>query len=191
MSLHTPNNAETKGMIGEKEIELMKDGVYLVNYARGPILQEEAVCNGLESGKIKAFATDFPTPRQMRMDNIVFSPHLGAGTPEADVNCAVMAAHQTKDYIENGNITNSVNMPNVAIARTEGARVCIFHENKVGMLGKITDLVTSKNLNIETLVNKGNENIAYTILDFNGPVPEELENTIEEMDGVIRVRIID
>lgn len=191
VTIHCPLNDETRGMISEKEIALMKDGVYLVNYARGPILDEESVCAAMESGKIKAFATDFPTPKQMRMKNIVFSPHLGAGTPEADVNCAVMAAHQTIDYIENGNITNSVNMPNVSMPRAEGARVCIFHENKVGMLGKFTDKVTSLNLNIETLVNKANGNIAYTILDFNDSVPAELEETILGTDGVIRVRVID
>lgn len=191
VTVHTPLNEETKDLIGEKEIALMKDGVYLVNYARGPILNEAAVCKALESGKIKAFATDFPTPKQMRMKNIVFTPHLAAGTPEADENCAVMAARQTIDYIENGNIMNSVNMPDVSFARAEGARVCIFHENKVGMLGQITDKVTGMKLNIENLVNKGRGNIAYTILDFNGSVPEGLADEIKKIEGVIRVRVIE
>jgi len=191
VTVHCPLNEETKGSIGADQIALMKDGVYLVNYARGPILQEEAVIKGMESGKIKAFATDFPTPKQMRMKNIVFTPHLAAGTPEADENCAVMAARQTIDYIENGNITNSVNMPDVAFARADGARVCIFHENKVGMLGQITDKVTSMKLNIENLVNKGKEDIAYTILDFNGEVPATLEAELLKIEGVIRVRVIE
>ncbi|MCQ2553764.1 MAG: 3-phosphoglycerate dehydrogenase, partial [Clostridia bacterium] len=145
----------------------------------------------LESGKIKSFATDFPTPRQMRMKNVVFTPHLAAGTPEADVNCAVMAAREMIDYIENGNITNSVNMPDVSFARANGARVCIFHENKVGMLGKITDVVTGMKLNIENLVNKGRGNIAYTILDFNTEVPVDLGAPLKAIDGVIRVRVIE
>lgn len=191
VTIHCPLNDETRGFIGAKEIAMMKDGVYLVNYARGPILDEEAVCDALESGKIKSFATDFPTPRQMRMKNVVFTPHLAAGTPEADVNCAVMAAREMIDYIENGNITNSVNMPDVSFARANGARVCIFHENKVGMLGKITDVVTGMKLNIENLVNKGRGSIAYTILDFNTEVPVELGASLKAIDGVIRVRVIE
>lgn len=190
VTVHCPLNDETRGIIGEKEVAAMKDGVYLVNYARGPIVEEEAVCNALESGKIKAFATDFPTPRQMRMDHVVFTPHLGAGTPEADENCAIMAARQTIDYIENGNITNSVNMPNISFARAGGGRVCIFHKNKVGMLGQITDAVTSHNLNIENLVNKGRGDIAYTILDFDETVPEQLEGLLSKIPDVIRVRVI-
>ena len=191
VTIHSPLNDETKGMIGEKEIAMMKDGVYLVNYARGPILNEDAVNKALESGKIKAFATDFPTPKQMRMKNVIFTPHLAAGTPEADENCAVMAARQTIDYLENGNITNSVNMPDVSFARADGARVCIFHENKVGMLGQITDKVTGMKLNIENLVNKGKGEIAYTILDFNDEVPAKLADVLQTIDGVIRVRVIE
>ena len=191
VTIHSPLNDETKNLIGEKEIALMKDGVYLVNYARGPILNEEAINKALESGKVKAFATDFPTPKQMRMKNVVFTPHLAAGTPEADENCAVMAARQTIDYLENGNISNSVNMPDVSFVRAEGARVCIFHKNVVGMLGKITDIVSSNKLNIENLVNKGKGEIAYTILDFNDEVPKSIADAIGSIEGVIRVRVIE
>jgi len=191
VTIHVPLNDENKNLISEKEIALMKDGVYLVNYARGPILDEKAVNKALESGKIKGFATDFPTPTQMRMKGVIFTPHLGAGTPEADVNCAIMAARQAIDYIENGNITNSVNMPNIALARADGARVCIFHKNKIGMLGQITDIVTGMHLNIENLLNKGRDDIAYTILDFNTEVPNELSEKLKTVDGVIRIRVID
>jgi len=191
VTVHTPLSDETKSLINEKEIALMKDGVYLVNYARGPIVDEQAINNALKQGKVKGFATDFPTPDQMNMENVIFTPHLGAGTPEADVNCAVMAAKQAIDYIENGNITNSVNMPNIALARTEGARVCIFHKNVVGMLGQITDVVSGMKLNIENLLNKGRDEIAYTILDFNSEVPKELVDKLQSIEGIIRIRVID
>ena len=191
ITVHCPLNDSTRGWIGKDIIDKMKDGVYLINYARGPILDNDAVCDALDSGKIAAFATDFPTPRQMQRSDVVFTPHLAAGTPEADENCSVMAARQTIDYIENGNITNSVNYPNVAFARTDGARICIMHQNKIGMLGKMTDLVVGHGLNIENLVNKAKGDIAYTIMDFIGSVPEKLTADIEKIDGIIRVRIID
>ncbi len=191
ISVHVPLTDETKAMINKESIAEMKDGVYLVNYARGPILDNDAVCDALDSGKIKAFATDFPTPRQMKRDDVVFTPHLAAGTPEADSNCSVMAVRQTMDYIENGNISNSVNLPDVSFSRAEGARVCVIHKNKVGMLGRMTDIVVSLGLNIENLVNKAKGDIAYTIMDFNAEVPEKLAASIESIEGVIRVRVID
>lgn len=191
ITVHCPLNDSTRGWIGKEIIDKMKDGVYLINYARGPILDNDAVCDALDSGKIKAFATDFPTPRQMERSDVVFTPHLAAGTPEADENCSVMAARQTIDYIENGNITNSVNYPDVAYGRTDGARVCIMHENKMGMLGKMTDLVVEHGLNIENLINKAKNDVAYTIMDFKGSVPEQLADDIKAVEGVIRIRIID
>jgi len=190
ITVHIPLTPQTKGTVNKEMIDKMKDGVYLVNYARGPILDNDAVCDALDSGKIKAFATDFPTTRQMQRDDVVFTPHLAAGTPEADANCSIMAARQTIDYLENGNIQNSVNFPNVSFARANGARICVIHENKVGMLGKMTDFVVSHGLNIENLVNKAKDEIAYTIMDFNADVPAELGQNIEAIDGVIRVRII-
>jgi len=191
ITVHVPLNDQTRGWINKDIIDKMKDGVYLVNYARGPILDNDAVCDALDSGKIKAFATDFPTPRQMQREDVVFTPHLAAGTPEADSNCSVMAARQTIDYIENGNISNSVNFPDVVFARAEGARLCVIHENKVGMLGKMTDIVVGHSINIENLVNKAKGEVAYTIMDFNDAIPAEIAKAIETIDGVIRVRVIE
>lgn len=191
ITVHCPLNESTRGFIGKEVIDQMKDGVYLINYARGPILDNDAVCDALDSGKIKAFATDFPTPREMQRDDVLFTPHLAAGTPEADENCSVMAARQTIDYLENGNIQNSVNYPDVTFARAEGPRVCVMHENKVGMLGKMTDIVVSNGLNIENLVNKARGPIAYTLMDFNEEVPEQLTEAISAINGVIRVRVIE
>ena len=191
VSIHIPLNEQNRHFLGAKEIGRMKDGVYLVNYARGPVVDNDAVCDALDSGKIKAFATDFPTPRQMKRDDVEFTPHLGAGTPEADANCSVMAARETIDYLENGNVTNSVNFPDVSFARADGARLCVLHENKVGMLGRMTDIVVSEGLNIENLVNKARGEIAYTIMDFAGELPAKVSEEIKTIDGVIRVRVID
>lgn len=190
VTIHIPLNPETKGFIGKEEIAAMKDGVYLLNYARGPIVDDDAVCAALDNGKIKAYATDFPTARQMKHSSVLCTPHLGAGTPEADVNCSVMAARQTIDYLENGNIMNSVNLPNVSFARADGDRIALIHANKIGMLGLLTEKVASFGLNIENLVNKSRDDIAYTLLDFSTKVPDTLVESLKEIDGIIRVRLI-
>ena len=191
VTVHIPLDAKNKDFIDAQKIAKMKDGVYLVNYARGPIVNDEALLAALDSGKVKAYITDFPTPGQMKHENVFFTPHLGAGTPEADENCAVMAAKQTIDYIENGNITNSVNFPDVSFARADGARVTVIHENKVGMLGLMTEKIAADGLNIENLVNKARGALAYTIFDFNTEVPGDLADKLSAIDGVIRVRVID
>ena len=190
VTVHTPLNEETKHMVDEKSIALMKDGVYLINYARGGIVDGDAVCNAIDSGKIAGYATDFPTPRMKTMDKVFCTPHLASGTPEAEINCAMMGARETIDYIENGNIVNSVNLPDVSFARADGDRITIIHENKVGMLGLMTEKVVALGLNIENLVNKSKADIAYTILDFNSETPAELEKELSAINGVIRVRVI-
>ncbi len=191
VTVHIPLDEKNKDFIDAEKIGKMKDGVYLVNYARGPIVNDDALLAALDSGKVKAYITDFPTTRQMKHENVFFTPHLGAGTPEADENCAVMAAKQTIDYIENGNITNSVNFPDVSFARADGARVTVIHENKVGMLGLMTEKIAADGLNIENLVNKARGALAYTIFDFNTGVPDNLGDKLSAIDGVIRVRVID
>ena len=190
VTVHIPLNPETKGFIGAKEIDAMKNGAYLINYARGPIVDDDALCSALDSGKIRAYATDFPTQRQMKHASVLCTPHLGAGTPEADENCSVMAARQTIDYIENGNISNSVNFPDVSFARAEGDRITLIHLNKVGMLGLMTEKVAAKGLNIENLVNKSRGDLAYTILDFNEEVPQDVVDALRAIEGIIRVRVI-
>ena len=191
VTVHIPLDENNKDFIDKAAIAKMKDGVYLVNYARGPIVNDEAVLEALDSGKIKAYITDFPTTGQMKHDNVFFTPHLGAGTPETDENCAVMAAKQTIDYIENGNITNSVNLPDVSFARADGARITVIHENKVGMLGLMTEKIAAAGLNIENLVNKARGPIAYTMFDFNDEVPMDIAGKLSGIDGVIRVRVIE
>ena len=191
VTVHIPLNEENTAFIGREEIAAMKDGAYLINYARGPVVDNDAVCDALDSGKLKGFATDFPTLRELRRPDVFCTPHLASGSPEAEDNCSTMAARQTIDYLENGNITNSVNLPNVSFARADGARVCVIHENKIGMLGMMTDRVVREGLNIENLVNKGRGGVAYTIMDFNGSVPETLAGDISAIDGVMKVRVIE
>lgn len=190
ITVHVPLNEQNRNLISRKEIDQMKDGVYLVNYARGPIINNEDVVEALKSGKIKAMATDFPTSEQLQLDNVVATPHLGAGTPEADENCAVMAARQIMDYLENGNITNSVNLPDVSFPRTDGSRITIIHQNRPGMLGAITETVSNQGINIENLVNRSRGNVAYTMLDFIGEVPSELPDLLAAREGIMRVRLL-
>lgn len=190
ITIHVPLTAETKDYIGTEEFEMMKPGVYLINYARGPVINNEAVVEALKNGKVKAYATDFPTAEQLELSNVFATPHLGAGTPEADENCAKMAAKQIMDYLENGNIVNSVNLPAVSFPRAAGGRITIIHHNKPGMLGVITEKVANAGMNIENLVNKSRDTVAYTILDFDEDVPSALAETLEQLDGVMRVRVL-
>ncbi len=190
ITVHVPLNDETRDYIGATEIDMMKPGVYLINYARGPIINEEALNAALLSGKVKGFATDFPTKAQLGIETVFCTPHLGAGTPEADENCAIMGAKEIIDYLENGNITNSVNLPAVSFPRAAGARVTLIHSNIPGMLGMITEKVAAAGLNIENLVNKSLGAIAYTILDFNTDFPDSLFRELSALENVQRVRVL-
>ncbi|MBR4314392.1 MAG: 3-phosphoglycerate dehydrogenase, partial [Lachnospiraceae bacterium] len=181
ISLHMATTNETKGFVNKSNIEKMKDGVSIVNYARGELVKHEDLIEALKSGKVKAYATDFPTKEELALPNVLATPHLGASTVEAEDNCAAMAASEMKEFLTNGNIENSVNFPNVTIARSTGARVTVLHKNKVGMLEQITNKIADFKLNIEGLANKGRNDIAYTILDFSGEVPENIESKIREI----------
>ena len=190
ISLHMATTNETKGFVNKENIEKMKDGVSIVNYARGELVKHEDLIVALKSGKVKAYATDFPTKEELALPNVLATPHLGASTVEAEDNCAAMAASEMKEFLTNGNIENSVNFPNVTIARSTGARVTVLHKNKVGMLEQITNKIADFKLNIEGLANKGRNDIAYTILDFSGDVPENIESKIREIPDVISTRVI-
>ena len=190
ISLHMATTNETKGFVNAANIEKMKDGVSIVNYARGELVNHDDLVSALKSGKVKAYATDFPTKEELSLPNVLATPHLGASTIEAEENCAAMAATEMKDFLANGNVVNSVNFPNVTIARSTGARVTVLHKNRVGMLEEITNKVADLKLNIEGLANKGKNDIAYTILDFSGDVPESIESKIKEISDVIATRII-
>lgn len=190
ISLHMATTKETTGFVCKENIEKMKDGVYIVNYARGELVNHVDLVEALKSGKVKAYATDFPTKEELGLPNVLSTPHLGASTIEAEDNCAAMAASEMKDFLLSGNIVNSVNFPNVTIARSTGARVTVLHKNRVGMLEEITNKVAEFKLNIEGLANKGRNDIAYTILDFSAEVPDGITEKIKEIKDVIIVRVI-
>jgi D-3-phosphoglycerate dehydrogenase len=144
----------------------------------------------LEQGKVASYVVDFPTDEMIGVNGVICIPHLGASTPESEDNCAVMAAKQLVDYIENGNIVNSVNLPNISMPKSGDHRICIIHKNVPNMLTAITTIVAKDNVNIENLLNKSRGDIAYTMLDVTGEIPASVEGKINAVDGVIRVRVI-
>lgn len=190
ITLHLPSTPQTRGMIGAENLALMKDGVRVLNFARGDLADNAAVLAALESGKMSAYVTDFPSAELLGVKGCVCLPHLGASTPESEDNCATMAADELRDYLENGNITNSVNFPAVSMPRSGVQRICVLHKNTPGMLAQITDLVGSAGVNIENLVNKSRKEYAYTMLDIDSAAPQDAAAKLSAMESVVRVRII-
>ena len=170
-------------------VEVM-DGVKILNYARGELVNTAALLEAMETGKVSGYMTDFPTEAILGKPGIVCTPHLGASTPEAEDNCAAMAVQEISDYLKNGNITHSVNMPEVHQPRAGGKRICIIHKNEPGMISQITALTTEAGLNIENMVNKSKKNMAYTMLDATGAVDKKLAEKLAAIPAVIRVRIL-
>ena len=162
----------------------------ILNFARDVLVNEDDLAEALKSGKVKKYVTDFANPKSVAMENTIVIPHLGASTPEAEDNCAVMAAQELSDYLKNGNITHSVNMPEVNQPRAGGKRICIIHKNEPGMISQITALTTEAGLNIENMVNKSKKNMAYTMLDATGAVNDALAVKLSAIPAVVRVRIL-
>ena len=187
ITIHVPSTKDTKGFINEEAINLMKDDVKILNFARGDLINEEAVLKGLESGKIGRYVTDFGSVKLAANDNAICLPHLGASTVESEQNCAVMAVNELRDYLENGNIVNSVNMPCISENWTTSHRVCIIHENIPNMLATFTTSIASNKINIENLSNKARDNYAYTIIDTNDDVDADF---LRKIEGVIKVRVL-
>ena len=190
ITLHIPLNKDTKGTIGEAAVSAMKQGVRILNFSRDGLVDSEAMLSALSSGKVASYVVDFPTDEMIGKEGVVCIPHLGASTPESEDNCAVMAANELIDYIENGNVTNSVNLPSAVMPRTAEKRICVIHKNVSGMLSAITSAVAYGNVNIENLINKSRDDYAYTMLDVNNCEQNEVEKRLLATDGVIRVRII-
>lgn len=189
LTIHVPANDKTKGMIGPEQINRMKDGVRFLNFARDSLVDEAAMAQALEAGKVHRYISDFANPISVRMKNAVILPHLGASTDEAEDNCAIMAAEELQDYLDNGNISHSVNYPelNAGVCETE-ARVTILHRNIPNMLSQITSFFGGNGLNIENLVNKSRGDYAYTLLDISHPMPHDTVQRLKMIEGVIRVR---
>lgn len=189
LTIHVPYNAETKGMINAATIAKMKDGVRVLNYARGELVHDDDMLAALASGKVACYCTDFPNAKTCNAEGIVATPHLGASTPESEENCARMAANELIAYLETGNIYNSVNLPNAEMQAT-GNKVCILHKNVPTMIASITAVAGNVGVNIENMVNTSRQAYSYTMLDIPETVTEEMLAQIRAIDGVIRVRLI-
>ena len=188
ITLHAPSTPETKAMINQESIAKMKDGVRIINFARADLVDSQAVLEGIQKGKIKKYITDFATEDIIDQKDVIVMPHLGASTPESEDNCAIMAVKEMQDYLENGNITHSVNLPSVHEPRTIKYRICLIHKNVPNMLAQFATLFANKHINIENMVNKAKGEYAYTMIDTQDVVDcEELKN----LDHVIQVRVIE
>ena len=190
VTLHVPAVDATKGMVNAAAIAKMKDGVRIVNLARGSLVNDDDLIAALESGKVAAYATDFPNNALVAAPHVAALPHLGASTPESEDNCAVMAARELRDYLENGNIKNSVNFPNVEMPRSGAMRLGIFHRNIPAMLANITMLLSKEGVNVENMTNKSKGDYAYTLLDVSAAVGEKVLGDIRAIPGILRVRVI-
>lgn len=190
ITIHVPLTPETKGFINAETIATMSDGVRILNFARGDLVHSTDILAALENGKVAAYVTDFPNDEILGHDGVIAIPHLGASTPESEDNCAGMAADELTDYIENGNITNSVNLPNTAMARSSEKRICIIHKNVPTMITKITQVLAAKGVNIENMLNTSKKQYAYTLLDVTGDITDDIANEIAALDDIIRVRVI-
>ena len=191
ITLHLPATEKTKGMINNEALAMMKDGVRILNLARGELVTTKDIVEAVNTNKVACYVTDFPQEALLNVKNIVAIPHLGASTPESEDNCAIMAVDQLQDYLLYGNIKNSVNMPNVELTATQNSRICIFHENSPGMISKLAGIASDNNVNIENMVNKSNNEIAYTILELNDIPKEELITGLTNIEGVLRLRVIE
>lgn len=197
ISLHTPliDNADpkvgTKHMINKETIAMMKDGVVILNFARDALVNDDDLEEALKSGKVRKYVTDFPNARTAGMEGVIAIPHLGASTEESEDNCAMMAAHELVDYLESGNIKNSVNFPSVEMPHNDGTRLVILHRNIPNMISHISSTLAENNINIENLASRSKNDYAVTLVDVLSEVTEATVGTIQSMDGIIRVLKID
>jgi D-3-phosphoglycerate dehydrogenase len=191
ITLHAPSTNETRGMINADTIAKMKDGVRIINLSRGDLINEDDLVAAIESGKIATYVTDFPSEKLIGVKGVICIPHLGASTPESEENCARMAAEQIKDYLEFGNIKNSVNFPDISQPMNTPYRMVVLHKNVPNMLGSISSVLGSDKVNIESLSNRSRSNFAVSIIDADSKINETVIKDVEEIEGVIRVNLID
>ncbi len=187
ITLHIPYTKESKNSIDSDQIAMMKDGVRIINLARGELVNSETIVKAIADGKVAKYVTDFADDTVLGVENVIVLPHLGASTPESEDNCAVMAAHELIDYIEKGTIRNSVNFPNAELAKTGDHLVCVLHKNVPAIISQITSIVSGKGANIENLVNKSKGDWSYSMLDVNGEVDT---NAIAALEGIVKVRVL-
>lgn len=190
ITIHVPATPATKGMFNSEAFAKMKKGAKLLNFSRDTLVDSSDVQIALDEGTLSSYITDFATAELLNNDKVICMPHLGASTPESEENCAVMASAEIKDFLENGNIMNSVNYPNCDMGEKTGERITIAHKNVPNMLKYITDMVANKGVNIDNMINKSRNDYAYTMLDLAGKIDPAVANDILEIDGVIKVTIL-
>ena len=190
ITIHIPLLPDTRNYINREAFSKMKKGVRLLNFARGELINTADLIEALNDGTVSCYVTDFPTEELLACDNVVPIPHLGASTPESEENCASMASSQLQQYIETGNIVNSVNFPDCEMPKEDHLRITVAHKNVPNMLGQIASFLASRNINIAHMINKSKGNTAYTMIDIDGEAPDDLFQKLSEIGGVIKVRII-
>ncbi len=190
ISIHVPYMKATHHMLNADAFAKMKDGVRIINLARGELVDDDAMIEALASGKVAKYVTDFPNEKLVNNPKIIALPHLGASTPESEEKCAMMAARQIVDYLENGNIRNSVNLPDVQLGRMGESRICVIHRNVPKVINSMLEYISNKNINIEHMINKPRGEYAYTMIDVGTKVNGEIKASIESMENVLKVRIL-
>ncbi len=190
ITLHLPLLDSTKNMLNEEAFAMMKDGVRIINFSRDALVDEDAMIAWLEKGKVAVYVTDFASEALLKQENVIITPHLGASTPESEDNCARMAVEEIREYLETGNIRNSVNLPALSLEKTAKNRICIINRNIPKMVAKISSLLGQYGINIETMANKARGEYAYTIVESNDDIDEETLQEIRSSEGIINVRII-
>lgn len=190
VSLHLPLNPQTRGMINAQAIGAIREGTVLLNFAREGVVDEEAVLAALDSGRLGHYVTDFPTPRTVGHAKVIAFPHLGASTAEAEENCALMVADQLRDYLENGNVHNSVNFPSVRLARAGAQRLTVANRNVPNMIGQLSHVLGEAGANIAQMLNASRGEIAYNILDLDQPIGSEVVERVKAIEGILAVRVL-
>lgn len=188
--LHVPSTPETRGFINARVISQMKHGVRIINLSRGDLVNNVDMAQALESGKVACYLTDFPSAEILKMKNVIAIPHLGASTPESEDNCAVMAVNELIDFLENGNIKNSVNFPDVQNPKGGDESVCVFHRNVPNILAQVSSALSAEGLNIENLSSRSKKDLAYSVFEIIGRCPAGVVDRLSKVDGIIRVNVI-
>lgn len=191
ITIHVPLLDDTKKMLNEEAFNQMKDGVIVLNFARDLLVDEEAILKAIKAGKVKKYVSDFPNPTTAGQEGCIVIPHLGASTEESEDNCAVMAVEEVRDFLENGNIRNSVNFPNCDMGVCAGAgRIAVLHKNIKGIISKYAAVMESNNINISDMTNKSRGDYAYSLMDIDSPVTEAAVEQLKSIEGVLKVRVV-
>ena len=190
ITLNVPLTPDTQNYINKEKFGMMKDGVKLLNFARGGLVDIAALKEAIAKGKVTRYVTDFPDEEILKMEKVIAIPHLGASTKESETNCAIMAANQVRDFLENGNIVNSVNFPEAAMDRNGGSRILIANKNIPNMVSQISSVLATEGINIDNMLNKKRENMAYNIIDVTSSIDESVTEKLKSIEGVFMVRII-